>query len=146
MRLRDLVWLLTAFPGLSGFTSPRPVQRAWICCSLQGIWKTGFMQIFIQSCFAWLCCCWAHLYHAASGTVTSSIDLRRGQLISVITVGVSAWSHTALEMQVSSTRAASGVAVLCHRVCGDTQAEVKQVFETVWGHVSFSVKEESKYG
>lgn len=38
----------------------------------------------------------SHLCHAAS-------DLRRGQLIPVITVGASAGSHTALEMEVWST-------------------------------------------
>lgn len=45
----------------------------------------------------------SHLYHAASVLLVSVPDLRRGQLIPVITVGVSAASHTALEMEVCST-------------------------------------------
>lgn len=139
MSLRDLVWLLTAFPSLAGFSSPRPAWRAWVCCSSQGIWsclyanfraELLYMAVLLLSppvprCL-WYC--------------ESSTDLRRDQL------GVNARSHSALEMEVCSTWAASGVAVLCYGVSGDTRAEIKQLFETAWACLSFNVKEESKYG
>lgn len=37
----------------------------------------------------------------------------------VVAVGINAWSHAALEMEISSTQTASGVATLCLAVHGD---------------------------